>query len=675
MRNIYHFRLSLNYLPRLFTALLLLAILSFETVGGYSQTSLITNVTATTGRTYTLSTLVTGTTIYSDRTYQATSVPSFLNNAPFIKTPNDDKTSTSTSVVSFNLSQNATVYVAYDPRATALPAWLSGWQKLGSQVGINDPKVSGLDLYSKTFTAGKVTLGGNLASPAAGALDNYFIAALAQPAQFKLTVTINGSGTVAKTPNQSTYAAGTSVSLKATPASGNQFTGWSGSATGTTNPITIVMNADKSVTATFKASTGTPSISANPSRIYDNTVSGTSGIKRTITIKNTGQGALTVSAINTTGTNTNQFAVSGLPTFPAKVNAGSSISFSVAFNPTSTGLKTATLNIKSNDPSHPSSSIPLRGLGTAGLGGAKEPSLQSVLNLLEIQASVGDDDVATDVINSSTTKQKAAILGDEISVQKFQRASSGNVTITPFAVFGPTFVNPVLRFGWYKSGNTSSLAELFTVSNSPVTNAQTVNVNFTGTLSFNPGSGAFGFYTRWPYFSDRHVYSEDNLNTFTGAAPHHVRVYPYKKNGVVMANSFLVAFEEDIKNLDYQDLVFLVTNVKKASMSLTASRTSEQVSLNGSDEPVYNSDKPGIYPNPVSNKGFTIRFPLNYQGVYKLQLVDIAGRRYDLGKTKVNAGGADMKADISGLSLKAGVYFLKIISAANKEEVIKLLIN
>ena len=39
--------------------------------------------------------------------------------------------------------------------------------------------------------------------------------------------------------------------LTATPASGYVFTGWSGSATGTTNPLTVTMDANKSVTATF----------------------------------------------------------------------------------------------------------------------------------------------------------------------------------------------------------------------------------------------------------------------------------------------------------------------------------------------------------------------------------------------------------------------------------------
>ena len=114
---------------------------------------------------------------YTDRTYQVTSVPASLAGASLIQTANDDKRYTGATLLTFTLSQSATIYIAYDPRATALPAWLSGWQKLSDRVGVNDSKISYMNLYSKTFAAGQVSLGGNLQSPAAGAQTNYFVAA------------------------------------------------------------------------------------------------------------------------------------------------------------------------------------------------------------------------------------------------------------------------------------------------------------------------------------------------------------------------------------------------------------------------------------------------------------------------------------------------------------------
>uniref|UniRef100_UPI00262BE637 InlB B-repeat-containing protein n=1 Tax=uncultured Tenacibaculum sp. TaxID=174713 RepID=UPI00262BE637 len=69
------------------------------------------------------------------------------------------------------------------------------------------------------------------------------------------TLTTNATnGTIARNPNTptaGTYDFGTDVVLTATPNAGYQFDGWSGDASGTTNPLTITMDADKTVTAVF----------------------------------------------------------------------------------------------------------------------------------------------------------------------------------------------------------------------------------------------------------------------------------------------------------------------------------------------------------------------------------------------------------------------------------------
>jgi uncharacterized repeat protein (TIGR02543 family) len=66
------------------------------------------------------------------------------------------------------------------------------------------------------------------------------------------TLTLNATdGSITPNPAGGTYDDGTSVTLTATPDSGFEFTGWSGDASGTTNPLTITMDADKTITATF----------------------------------------------------------------------------------------------------------------------------------------------------------------------------------------------------------------------------------------------------------------------------------------------------------------------------------------------------------------------------------------------------------------------------------------
>ncbi len=71
-------------------------------------------------------------------------------------------------------------------------------------------------------------------------------------AQFALTVT-SPNGTVVKSPDAATYDSATVVQLTATPSAGYVFAGWSGDATGSSNPVSVTMNAAKSVTATFNA--------------------------------------------------------------------------------------------------------------------------------------------------------------------------------------------------------------------------------------------------------------------------------------------------------------------------------------------------------------------------------------------------------------------------------------
>jgi len=69
--------------------------------------------------------------------------------------------------------------------------------------------------------------------------------------EFTLNVTVVGNGTVAKNPNQATYTFGTIVQLTATADPGWHFAGWSGDASGITNPLSVTMDANKNITATF----------------------------------------------------------------------------------------------------------------------------------------------------------------------------------------------------------------------------------------------------------------------------------------------------------------------------------------------------------------------------------------------------------------------------------------
>jgi uncharacterized repeat protein (TIGR02543 family) len=72
--------------------------------------------------------------------------------------------------------------------------------------------------------------------------------------QYTLTIAAGAGGTTDPSPGTYTYDSGTNIPLKATPDSGYQFSGWSSDASGTTNPITITMDSNKSITANFSKS-------------------------------------------------------------------------------------------------------------------------------------------------------------------------------------------------------------------------------------------------------------------------------------------------------------------------------------------------------------------------------------------------------------------------------------
>jgi hypothetical protein len=69
---------------------------------------------------------------------------------------------------------------------------------------------------------------------------------------YTLTTNVNGNGDITKNPDQSEYMEGTSVTLTANPDTGWQFVNWSGNLSGSSNPETIVMNSNKTVTANFE---------------------------------------------------------------------------------------------------------------------------------------------------------------------------------------------------------------------------------------------------------------------------------------------------------------------------------------------------------------------------------------------------------------------------------------
>jgi uncharacterized repeat protein (TIGR02543 family) len=103
---------------------------------------------------------------------------------------------------------------------------------------------------------------GNLNQTASGDFDGDGVSNLAEfqegtspsdDGSFKPRLTvIAANGSVLKSPDQTNFVLNSTVNLTATANAGFVFAGWTGQASGTVNPLSVIMNTNKVITANFK---------------------------------------------------------------------------------------------------------------------------------------------------------------------------------------------------------------------------------------------------------------------------------------------------------------------------------------------------------------------------------------------------------------------------------------
>ena len=301
--------------------------------------------------------------------------------------------------------------------------------------------------------------------------------------------------------------------------------------------------------------TAQPAMTLNPKAVTIDALLGGSNTA-TVYIANVGNAPLEAAAVSITGADQDNFSVDASQ-LPATIPANSTASVTLRFSPLSAGPKFATLNLTGSNA--PASSISLSGLGRQGTETAEQPSLQQILNVHRLGINVGDQVPTTSPLDV-TGGNYDRLVGEEVDLQAFQRASDGPVEFEVLGVFESETVNPIVALGWYELNEPYATHEVLNVRNDVAGNGQTVSPSLTGETSFDPGRTAFGLYSRWPVASDRYVYSQDARNAFDAAFQHHVRVYPLKTED----HAFVVAFEQGTSGYEYQDLVVIVRNVQAA---------------------------------------------------------------------------------------------------------------
>ena len=142
------------------------------------------------------------------------------------------------------VGQTATFFVS----ASGTPDPLYQWQFNGTNiVGATNSSYSLTNI--QLIDAGSYSVG--LTNMLGGVVSSNAILTVTTNAFFTLTATAGAGGTVSKGPNQSSYASNAVVLLTANANPGSAFTGWAGDASGSSNPLSVVMTTNKNISATF----------------------------------------------------------------------------------------------------------------------------------------------------------------------------------------------------------------------------------------------------------------------------------------------------------------------------------------------------------------------------------------------------------------------------------------
>lgn len=167
-----------------------------------------------------------------------------------------------TNVLNITLSAGSSISLdasgSTDPDGNTLSYKWDYYKEVSNYDNLILSSVSGTSITvtaPSDFTSGKeahiilhVTDNG---SPALTRYKRVIISGGTVPTNYTLTVTNSSNGSVTKSPDKTTYTSGEQLTLTAIPNSGYTFAGWSGDASGSTNPLSITVNQNLSITASF----------------------------------------------------------------------------------------------------------------------------------------------------------------------------------------------------------------------------------------------------------------------------------------------------------------------------------------------------------------------------------------------------------------------------------------
>lgn len=277
-----------------------------------------------------------------------------------------------------------------------------------------------------------------------------------------------------------------------------------------------------------------------------------------VRINNSGGATLNISSIAFTG----PWALAAAA--PTSIPAGGSTIVTVRFTATSGTFYTGSMTINSNDANEPSRTIELAGHWQVQSEGGKEPLLPALVNLFGYKTIIVKPG---QVVNNAG---RVVAIGDEVLSPFWVRASANHpVTVRQLAAYHSQGGRTLLTY--YAKGTNTQIS----VVRHAGADGQSILPNKDGSTTapaygeFNP-SGAFG----WKIDTEN---SDDTKNVQEqpgGGYGHHVRFFLAKdRTGAVIPNTWLMVMDYSGINYDFNDNVYVITNIRPDIVPAQPQRT------------------------------------------------------------------------------------------------------
>ncbi|WP_081846165.1 malectin domain-containing carbohydrate-binding protein [Deinococcus marmoris] len=279
--------------------------------------------------------------------------------------------------------------------------------------------------------------------------------------------------------------------------------------------------------------------------------------RATLRITNTGSGALQVTGLPITDT----WELDPKLTLPLNIAPGAFQDVKLRFTAQAVKVHAGTLTVESNDVAAPRQVIQLAGVWQNQSEGIEEPTLEEIVE--------GGFGFKTKFAPGSDVNQKGRVTpqGDEVIAPYWQRADAGKpVTVQQLAAYHTQ--GDVARLRWFTKGSGDSNDVLAQAG----IDGQTVLPRKEGTnepavTTFSPAS-TFGF--KVDTESSDPTLNDQNADRGSGCADpcgQHVRFFQARdRGGQIMPDTYLLIMDYSGINYDYNDNVYLIGNLKPASI-------------------------------------------------------------------------------------------------------------